>query len=152
MCIRELIRVASAAALVVVAMILCSAIPGAGATMFPEVEITLANDGENPVWFMCQMTEKGDSLYELPPNSTYRFNFTHVAFPMRWCYMYIHPGSQGFFWVYTVRSRCTKCFWSIDKHPSLYRNDIGRWERQKLFMPPSFNISNFLLNDTQSAR
>ncbi|KAG6421890.1 hypothetical protein SASPL_118449 [Salvia splendens] len=141
--------VAAWAATALVGAILCILIPGSGAVgMFPEVEITLANDGQSSVWFMCQLTHKGDSLYELPANSTYRFSFTHMAFPMRWCYLYIHPGSHGFFWAYTVRSRCTKCFWSIDRHPSLYRNDIGRWERQKLFMPPSFNISNFLVAAT----
>ncbi|GER42171.1 self-incompatibility protein [Striga asiatica] len=112
--------------------------------LFPEIEITLANDGRWPVWFMCQMTDHSDSLYQLPQNSTYRFNFRQAAFPMRWCYLYVSRSSHGFFWAFTVRSRCTKCFWSINHHPSLYRADKGRWERQKLFMPPDFNISRYL--------
>ena len=128
-----------------VAVVLSSArLTRAASTLFPKVEVTLANDGEYRVWFMCQLTDKRDSLYELPPNETYRFNFTHVAFPMRWCYLYINPRSHGFFWAYTVRARCTKCFWSINTHPSLYRNDKGRWERQKLYMPPNFNITTFI--------
>ncbi|EPS57159.1 hypothetical protein M569_17662, partial [Genlisea aurea] len=108
--------------------------------VMPEVEVTLANDGSSGVLFMCQRTSKSDSLYTLLPNSTYRFSFTHLAFPMRWCFLYINPEAYGFFWAYTVRSRCTKCFWSITKHASLYRGDKGRWERQKLFTPPRFYI------------
>ncbi|GER36945.1 calcium-dependent phospholipid-binding protein [Striga asiatica] len=131
---------------VVVALLLLlrpSAASGLG-SLFPEIEITLANDGLYPVWFMCQMTDHADSLYELSPNSTYRFDFEQVAFPMRWCYLYISQTSHGFFWAFTVRSRCTKCFWSINRHPSLYRADKGRWERQKLFMPPDFNITRYV--------
>lgn len=113
--------------------------------LHPAVEITLSNDGLYPIWFMCQMTDHwSESLHQLPANETVRFSFDHIAFPMRWCYLFINPRSQGFFWAYTVRSRCTKCFWSINKHPSLYRNDKGRWERQKLFMPPQFNISEYI--------
>ena len=127
-------------------MVLSSGRPTAASGLFPKVEITLANDGEYNVWFMCQLTDKSDSLYELSPKETYRFNFSHVAFPIRWCYLYINPRSNGFFWAYTVRARCTKCFWSIIDHPSLYRNDKGRWERQKLYMPHNFNITNFFNN------
>ncbi|KAG8377745.1 hypothetical protein BUALT_Bualt08G0064900 [Buddleja alternifolia] len=110
-----------------------------------EVEITLANDGLFPILYMCQTADRKDSLYELKSNSTFRFVFRHIAFPMRWCYIYTNPNSHGFFWAYTVRSRCTKCFWSINKYPSLYRTDKGRWERQKLFMPPGFNMSEYFI-------
>ena len=131
-------------AVTVAVALISAATTAASSALFPKVEVTLANDGEYRVWFMCQMTDKSDSLYELPPNETYRFNFSHVAFPMRWCYLYIHPGAHGFFWAYTVRARCTKCFWSINSHPSLYRNDKGRWERQKLFMPSDFDIYSYI--------
>ncbi|KAL8541471.1 hypothetical protein ACS0TY_002659 [Phlomoides rotata] len=134
----------SLTAVLMVAVTVAVVLRRAEASFFPEVEVTLANDGAYRVWFMCQLTDKRDSLYELSPNETYRFKFKHMAFPMRWCYLYINPWSHGFFWAYTVRARCTKCFWSINNHPSLYRNDKGRWERQKLFMPPNFNISAFL--------
>ncbi|KAL0384253.1 UNVERIFIED_CONTAM: hypothetical protein Sradi_2819600 [Sesamum radiatum] len=133
-----------AVVVVVVAVMLSSSIAGAtGIKWHSTVEVTLSNDGLYPVWYMCQMTDKADSLYQLQPNSTYRFSFTHLAFPMRWCYLYINPRSHGFFWAYTVRSRCIRCFWSINKHPSLYRGDRGRWERQKLFMPPDFDITKY---------
>ncbi|KAK4437918.1 hypothetical protein Salat_0125900 [Sesamum alatum] len=133
---------------VVVAVTLSSSMDGvAGRKVIPVVEVTLANDGIYPIWYMCQMTDKADSLYALEPNSTYRFSFNHLAFPMRWCYLYINPRSHGFFWAYTVRSRCTRCFWSINKHPSLYRGDRGRWERQKLFMPPDFDIKKYALKN-----
>ncbi|CAI9766194.1 unnamed protein product [Fraxinus pennsylvanica] len=111
--------------------------------LFPDVEVTLANDGNHPIYFMCKYTDKDNSLYELPENTTYRFNFPQVAFPMRWCYLYINPRSHGFFWAYTVRSRCTKCFWSINRYPHLYRSDRARWERQQLFQPLNFNISDY---------
>lgn len=145
------------AAVVVVVVILVSSNPVAAFSLwprsevFPELEVTLANDGAYPIWFMCQMTDRGDSLYELQPNATFRFNFVQVAFPMRWCYLYVNPSSHGFFWAYTVRSRCTKCFWSINKFPSLYRGDKGRWERQKLFVPPDFQIGFFKVDKDDNA-
>ncbi|KAL7119028.1 hypothetical protein ACP275_02G037400 [Erythranthe tilingii] len=140
---RNLTALATA---VVAVAILSSSHHAAAFDLFPELEVTLANDGTYPIWFMCQMTDKSNSLFQLQPNATYRFSFLQVAFPMRWCYLYVSPKSHGFFWAYTVRSRCTKCFWSINKHPSLYRGDKGRWERQKLFMPPGFKIDP-LTND-----
>ncbi|PIN08747.1 hypothetical protein CDL12_17064 [Handroanthus impetiginosus] len=143
-------KVAAIAAAVVVVVIICSFLPTAWDDIMPEVEVTLANDGLYPIWYMCQLTDKTSSLYELQPNSTYRFKFPHLAFPMRWCYLYINPRSHGFFWAYTVRSRCTKCFWSINKHPSLYRGDKGRWERQKLFMPADFNLTLYSIIDPET--
>ncbi|KAL0334901.1 UNVERIFIED_CONTAM: hypothetical protein Sradi_4702000 [Sesamum radiatum] len=140
----------SLAVVVVVAVMLSSSSMSVVATdmkMLAVVEVTLSNDGVHPVWYMCQMTDKADSLYQLQPNSTYRFSFNHLAFPMRWCYLYINPRSHGFFWAYTVRSRCIRCFWSINKHPSLYRGDRGRWERQKLFMPPDFDITKYAMKE-----
>ncbi|KAG8368424.1 hypothetical protein BUALT_Bualt15G0044000 [Buddleja alternifolia] len=131
----------------VVAVALFSSFIPTASGLFPEVEITLANDGSYPIWYMCQTGGRRDSLYALQPNSTFRFVFRQIAFPMRWCYLYATPNSNGFFWAYTVRSRCTKCFWSINKYPSLYRGDKGRWERQKLFMPPDFKMTEFLVND-----
>ncbi|KAL3614246.1 hypothetical protein CASFOL_042320 [Castilleja foliolosa] len=142
---------ATAAVMVAVVVMLSSPFPASGFSLFPDVEITLANDGLYPIWFMCQMTDKSDSLYELSPNVTYRFTLKQAAFPMRWCYLYISQTSQGFFWAFTVRSKCTKCFWSISKYPSLYRGDKGRWERQKLFMPPDFDISDYRNNGTNSS-
>ncbi|KAL3621129.1 hypothetical protein CASFOL_036041 [Castilleja foliolosa] len=143
----------SAAVVVTMVVMLSSPLPASasGNFLFPDVEITLANDGLYPVWYMCQMTDKSDSLYELAPNVTYRFSLKQAAFPMRWCFLYINPNKHGFFWAFTVRSKCTKCFWSINKHPSLYRGDKGRWERQKLFMPPDFKISDYRNNDTKNA-
>lgn len=134
---------AAVLAVAVAVVILSSSKPVVGLAFFPEIEVTLANDGLYPIWYMCQMTSTSDSLYELPPNTTYHFSFQQIAFPMRWCYLYISKTSHGFFWAFTVRSRCTKCFWSINKHPSLYRGDKGRWERQKLFMPPYFKMDDY---------
>ncbi|KAG8368361.1 hypothetical protein BUALT_Bualt15G0037500 [Buddleja alternifolia] len=102
----------------VVAVALFSSFIPTASGLFPEVEITLANDGSYPIWYMCQTGGRRDSLYALQPNSTFRFVFRQIAFPMRWCYLYYAtPNSNGFFWAYTVRSRCTKCFWSINKYP-----------------------------------
>lgn len=112
--------------------------------IFPKIEVTLSNDGTDKILYMCQWTDTEDSLNELLPGATYRFKFTQIGFPMRWCYLYINPTSHGFFWVYTVRARCTNCFWSINKHPFLYRGDRSRWERQKLYMPKGFNVNDFL--------
>lgn len=114
------------------------------AAVFPLVEVTLANDGIKPLWIMCQKPGKGGAFTQLAPNATYRFSFRHIAFPMRWCYIYIDTKRHGFFWAYTVRSKCTKCFWSIEGYPSLYRGDKGRWERQRLFVPTGFNVSNYV--------
>ncbi|EPS69551.1 hypothetical protein M569_05216 [Genlisea aurea] len=139
-----------AAITAVIVLVLCFVVFSFGfVAIMPEVEVTIANDGASPVLFMCQLTDKSDSLYTLKSNVTYIFHFTQIAFPMRWCFLYINPNTHGFFWAYTVRSRCTKCFWSVTKHVSLYRGDKGRWERQKLFMPPDFSISDYRLDKKQ---
>nr|GLL29718.1 uncharacterized protein LOC109164081 [Ipomoea trifida]GMC97204.1 Plant self-incompatibility S1 [Ipomoea batatas]GLL44090.1 uncharacterized protein LOC109164081 [Ipomoea trifida]GMD05938.1 Plant self-incompatibility S1 [Ipomoea batatas]GMD82661.1 Plant self-incompatibility S1 [Ipomoea batatas] len=118
--------------------------------LFPNVEITLANDYDRTIYFMCKNTDKDNTLHPLDAGQTYRFNFTQVAFPMKWCFLYINSHSFGFLWVYNMRSRCTKCFWSITNYPNLYRTDRVRWERQKLFMPPTFEIDNFLLPENNT--
>lgn len=113
--------------------------------LFPVIEVTLANDGEDPVLFMCKFTNKDNNLHVLGKGDIYRYNFTQIAFPMRWCYLYINEKTNGFFWAYNVRLRCTKCFWSINNFPYLYRSDRSRWERQKLYAPLGFNLSNYLI-------
>lgn len=113
--------------------------------LFPVIEVTLANDGEDPVLFMCKFTSKDNNLHVLGKGDIYRYNFTQIAFPMRWCYLYVNEKTNGFFWAYNVRLRCTKCFWSINNFPYLYRSDRSRWERQKLYAPLGFNLSNYLI-------
>ncbi|RAL37487.1 hypothetical protein DM860_000181 [Cuscuta australis] len=121
---------------------------GLKATLFPNIEITLANDYHRPIYFMCKNTDKDKKLHPLGVGETYRFNFTQVAFPMRWCFLYINSHTHGFLWVYNMRSRCTKCFWSITNFPNLYRTDRVRWERQKLFLPLGFDITQFLVRES----
>lgn len=115
--------------------------------LFPTIEVTLANDGDYPVFFMCKFTDKDNYLHTLEKGEIYRYNFTQIAFPMRWCYLYINQKSHGFFWAYNIRLRCTKCFWSIANYPYLYRSDRSRWERQKLYAPLGFNVTNYLINE-----
>lgn len=110
---------------------------------FPTIEITIFNDGADSVYYMCKFTKNDTGLHELRPREKFIYNFTQIAFPMRWCYLYINDKMNGFFWSYSVRLRCTKCFWSISNYPHLYRSDRGRWERQQLFNPLDFNISRY---------
>lgn len=107
---------------------------------FPIIEITLFNEGEHDILYTCNLTPNATGLYVLRRGDKFSYSFTQVAFPMRWCYLYINDQMNGFFWSYNVRLRCTKCFWSIRKYPYLYRSDRTRWERQQLFMPQDFDI------------
>lgn len=46
--------------------------------LFPNVEITLANDYDRTIYFMCKNTDKDNTLHPLDAGQTYRFNFTQV--------------------------------------------------------------------------
>lgn len=46
--------------------------------LFPRVEITLANDYDRTIYFMCKNTDKDNKLHPLEAGQTYRFNFTQV--------------------------------------------------------------------------
>nr|GMC94545.1 glucose and ribitol dehydrogenase-like [Ipomoea batatas] len=46
--------------------------------LFPNVEITLANDYDRTIYFMCKNTDKDNTLHPLDAGQTYRFNFTQL--------------------------------------------------------------------------
>ncbi|KAL8157494.1 hypothetical protein AgCh_002268 [Apium graveolens] len=112
--------------------------------LFPRVEVTLFNESEDKVLYMCSFgDEKERSLRVLEGGQQNSWNFTQFAFPLHWCYLYVNENRHGFFWAYGVRSRCIKCFWKVGKFPFLYRSDRNRWERQQLFPPQNlkFNLT-----------
>lgn len=115
--------------------------------MFPTIEVTLANDNNFSIYYMCRDFDTINALTKLSPGDNYKFNISQIAFPMRWCYLYINPRTHGFFWAYNVRSKCTKCFWSVTNFPYLYKADRVRWEREKLFVPVGFNINDYLIKN-----
>ncbi|CAK9151275.1 unnamed protein product [Ilex paraguariensis] len=130
---------------IVLAIVLCMFLKPSFAgfekrNLFPNVTVTVANDRDKDVFCMCKGSKFSDALHVLKAGERLSYVFTQIAFPMRWCYLYIDDNKQGFFWAYTVRSRCTMCFWSIKEQPYLYRPDRNRWERQKLYRPPSLMI------------
>ena len=111
--------------------------------LFPKVEVTLYNESDDKVLYMCSFDENQRSLQVLGAGQQNSWNFTQFAFPLHWCYLYVNEERHGFFWAYGVRSRCIKCFWKVGKFPFLYRSDRNRWERQQLFPPQNlkFNLT-----------
>lgn len=113
-------------------------------SLFPRVEVTLFNESEDKVLYMCSFgSEDERSLQVLEGGQQYSWSFTQFGFPLHWCYLYVDEKRHGFFWAYGVRSRCIKCFWKVGKYPFLYRSDRNRWERQQLFPPQNlkFNLT-----------
>ncbi|CAN4100659.1 unnamed protein product [Withania somnifera] len=105
------------------------------------------NDNNFSIYYMCRDFDTINTLTKLGPGDNYKFNISQIAFPMRWCYLYINPRTHGFFWAYNVRSKCTRCFWSVTNFPYLYKADRVRWEREKLFTPVGFNINDYLVRN-----
>lgn len=108
----------------------------------PTVEVTLFNSLQHDVLYMCSFKECGNSMQIIKSETRITWKFTQIAFPLHWIYIYINGKMNGFFWAYSVRLGCNKCFWRIEKFPFLYRSDRNRWERQLLY-PPPYNYKAF---------
>ncbi|GAA0148693.1 hypothetical protein LIER_08067 [Lithospermum erythrorhizon] len=122
--------------------------------VFPRVGVVLANEDDQSVYYMCQkykdvVLANNDTLHVLKPNDAFEFSIFHVAYPRRWCYMYINKDTNGFFWAYSVRKKCGRnCYFGVkNRFLYMYREDRKRWERQQLYKPLLFDINRFLLTN-----
>lgn len=106
----------------------------------PIKTVSIRNDAGKPILYKCSF--EGDIYVEtlrvLAPGEALTWAFREYFAPQYWCFLYYSSDKQGCFWAYTVRKRCTYCYWSLkDSGPFLYRPDRLRWEQHSLFKTPN---------------